>query len=186
MKNVSWLFVILTCAETSVWQFFVAILETPGQVHGIFHDHVQKVWSPKSNKWGWTVSCLTEFRIPAGTHLYWKRPRDMTLTQKKSIRHKTVFQITASPSARSRQLWRRTGNFFKDFPQFFVHDLRFKAGGLTTFLTEFWTLHKIRLLGTSPWGITKTRFSRRPNVNSEDIHNVLRTPYGLVPKTSTF
>ena len=52
----------------------------------------------------------------------------------------SVFQITASPSARSRQLWGRTGNFFKDFPQFNVYDLRFKAGGLTTFLTEFWTL----------------------------------------------
>ena len=51
-----------------------------------------------------------------------------------------VFQITASPSARSRQLWRRTGNFFQDFLQFYVYDLRFKAGGLTIFLTEFWTL----------------------------------------------
>ena len=51
-----------------------------------------------------------------------------------------MFQITASPSARSRQLWRRTGNFFQDLHQFYVYDLRFKAGGLTTFLTEFWTL----------------------------------------------
>ena len=51
-----------------------------------------------------------------------------------------VFQITASPSARSRQLWRRTGNFFKTFLQFYVYDLRFKAAGLTTFLVEFWTL----------------------------------------------
>ena len=51
-----------------------------------------------------------------------------------------VFQITASLPARSRQLWRRTRNFFKDFLQFYVYDLRFKAGGLTTFLTEFWTL----------------------------------------------
>ena len=51
-----------------------------------------------------------------------------------------VFQITASPPARSRQLWRRTRNFFKDFLQFYVYDLRFKAGGLTTFFTEFWTL----------------------------------------------
>ena len=32
------------------------------------------------------------------------------------------------------------GTFFKDFPQFNVYDLRFKAGRLTTFLTEFWTL----------------------------------------------
>ena len=52
----------------------------------------------------------------------------------------SVFQITASPSARSRQLWRRTGNFLEDFLQFYVYDLRFKAEGLTTFLTEFWTL----------------------------------------------
>ena len=52
----------------------------------------------------------------------------------------TVFQITASPSARSRQLWRRTGNFLKTFLQFYVYDLRFKAAGLTTFLIEFWTL----------------------------------------------
>ena len=51
-----------------------------------------------------------------------------------------VFQITASPSARSRQLWRRTGNFFKAFLQFYVYDLRFKAAGLTTFFIEFWTL----------------------------------------------
>ena len=33
------------------------------------------------------------------------------------------------------------GTFFKDFLQFYVYDLRFKAGGLTTFFTEFWTLH---------------------------------------------
>ena len=52
----------------------------------------------------------------------------------------TVFQITASPSARSRQLWRRTGNFFKTFLQFYVYDLRFKAAWLTTFFVEFWTL----------------------------------------------
>ena len=48
-----------------------------------------------------------------------------------------VFQITASPSARSRQLWRRTGNIFKTFLQYHVLDLRFKAAGLTTFLIEF-------------------------------------------------
>ena len=52
----------------------------------------------------------------------------------------SVFQITASPSARSRQLWRRTGNFLKTFLQFYVYDLRFKAAGLATFLVEFWTL----------------------------------------------
>ena len=49
----------------------------------------------------------------------------------------TVFQITASTSARSRQLWRRTGNFFKTFLQFYVYDLRFKAAGLTSFLLSF-------------------------------------------------
>ena len=37
--------------------------------------------------------------------------------------------------------------FFKTFPhvQFYAYALRFKASGLTTFLTEFWTL-----LGTDP------------------------------------
>ena len=53
---------------------------------------------------------------------------------------KPVFQITASPSARSRQLWRRTGHFFKIFLQFYVYDLSIKATGLTTFFVEFWTL----------------------------------------------
>ena len=52
----------------------------------------------------------------------------------------SVFQITASLSARSRQLWSRTRNFSYNFLQFYVYDVRFKAGGLTTFLTEFWTL----------------------------------------------
>ena len=38
---------------------------------------------------------------------------------------------TASPSARRGQFWRRTRNFFKTFLQFYVYDLRFRAGGLT-------------------------------------------------------
>ena len=63
----------------------------------------------------------------------------------------TVFQITASPSAWSRQLWGRTGNFFKTFLQFYVYDLRFKAAGLTTYLIEFWTLH----ICTRPQGVKK-------------------------------
>ena len=54
-----------------------------------------------------------------------------------------MFQITASPSARSRQFWRRTENFFWTFLQFYVYDLRFKTAGLTTFLIEFWTLHAL-------------------------------------------
>ena len=74
-----------------------------------------------------------------GQLLFWQRPNchwHMTeLTQREP-----VFQITASPSARTRQIWRRTGNFSKTFLQFYVYDLRFKAAGLTTFLTEFWTL----------------------------------------------
>ena len=37
-------------------------------------------------------------------------------------RANAVFQITASPSARSRQLWRRTRNFLKNFLQFYVYD----------------------------------------------------------------
>ena len=53
----------------------------------------------------------------------------------------TVFQIIASPSPRSRQLQRRTRNFFFKFLQFYVYDLKFKAGGLTTFLIEFYTLY---------------------------------------------
>ena len=32
------------------------------------------------------------------------------------------------------------GTFKENFLQFYVYDLKFKAGGLTTFLTEFWTL----------------------------------------------
>ena len=40
-----------------------------------------------------------------------------------------------------RQLWRRTGNLLLIFLQFYVYDLRFKAGGPTTFLTEFQTLY---------------------------------------------
>ena len=62
-----------------------------------------------------------------------------------------VFQITASPSARSRQLWRRTGNFLKTFLQFYVYDLRFKAAGLATFLVEFWTLNNV--IKYCGWGI---------------------------------
>ena len=45
-----------------------------------------------------------------------------------------------SPSTQSRRLWRRTGNFLYNFLQFYVYGLRLKAGGLTTFLIEFWTL----------------------------------------------
>ena len=52
----------------------------------------------------------------------------------------SMFQITASLSAWSRQLWRRTSNFLKNFLQSYVYDLRFKAEGLTTFFNEFWTL----------------------------------------------
>ena len=68
-----------------------------------------------------------------------------------------MFQITASPSARSRQLWRRTGNFFKTFLQFYVYDLRFKAAGLTTILIEFWTL-PLPLFGFIPWSFWLVRF----------------------------
>ena len=73
-----------------------------------------------------------------------------------------VFQITASPSARSRQLWKRTGNFFKTFLQFYVYDSRFKAAGLTTFLTEFWTLLLVKLISgecrRTPLMITQNYF----------------------------
>ena len=53
-----------------------------------------------------------------------------------------MFQIIASPSARSRQLWRRTENFLETFLQFRVYDLGFNATGLTTSLIELWTLAK--------------------------------------------
>ena len=59
-----------------------------------------------------------------------------------NARRQAVFQITASPCARSRQLWRRTSNFLKKILQLYVYDLWFKAEGLTTFLTEFWTLRQ--------------------------------------------
>ena len=52
----------------------------------------------------------------------------------------TVLEIPTGPSVRGRQLWRRTGNFLVIFLQFYVYDLKFKAWGPTTFLTEFQTL----------------------------------------------
>ena len=51
-----------------------------------------------------------------------------------------VLEIPTGPPVRGRQLWRRTGNFLLIFLQFYVYDLRFKAWGPTTFLTEFQTL----------------------------------------------
>ena len=48
-----------------------------------------------------------------------------------------VFQISACPSARRGQLWRRTVTFLKTFLQFYVYDLRFKLSGLTTFWLSF-------------------------------------------------
>ena len=56
-----------------------------------------------------------------------------------------VFQITASPSARSRQLWSRTVKFGKTYLQFYVYGLRFNTAGLTTLLIEFWTLFTVLL-----------------------------------------
>ena len=70
----------------------------------------------------------------------WRNKSWSTLVQVMAWCLTAVFQITASPSARSRQLWRRTGNFFKTFLQFYVYDLRFNAAGLTILLIEFWTL----------------------------------------------
>ena len=52
----------------------------------------------------------------------------------------TVLEIPTGPPVRGRQLWRRTGNFLLIFLWFYVYDLRFKAWGPTTFLTEFPTL----------------------------------------------
>ena len=51
-----------------------------------------------------------------------------------------VLEIPIGPPVRGRQLWRRTGNILLIFPQLYVYDLRFKAWGPTTFLTEFQTL----------------------------------------------
>ena len=75
-----------------------------------------------------------------------------------------MFQNIASPSARSRQLWRRTGNFFKTFLQFYVDDFRFKAAGLTTFSDEFWTL-------------TVYLTKKTPNL----VAKILATKFGFVP-----
>ena len=53
---------------------------------------------------------------------------------------RAVLEIPTGQPVRGRQLWRRAGNFLLIFLQFYVYDLRFKAWGLTTFLTEFQTL----------------------------------------------
>ena len=52
----------------------------------------------------------------------------------------TVLEIPTGPPVRGQQLWRRTGNFLLILLQFYDYDLRFKARGPTTFLTEFQTL----------------------------------------------
>ena len=49
-----------------------------------------------------------------------------------------VLEIPTGLPVRGWQLWRRT--LFVDFLQYYVYDLRFKAWGPTTFLTEFQTL----------------------------------------------
>ena len=51
-----------------------------------------------------------------------------------------VLEIPTGSPVRGRQLWTRTGNFLLIFLQFYAYDLRFKAWGPTTFLTEFQTL----------------------------------------------
>ena len=65
-----------------------------------------------------------------------KWQKDLSLTHCGLV---TVLEIPTGPPVQGRQLWRRTGNFFI-FLQFYVYDLRFKAWGPTTFLTEFQTL----------------------------------------------
>ena len=51
-----------------------------------------------------------------------------------------VLEIPTGPPVQDRQLWTRTRNFLLIFLQFYAYDLRFKAWGPTTFLTEFQTL----------------------------------------------
>ena len=51
-----------------------------------------------------------------------------------------VLGIPTGPSVQGRQLWRKNGNFLLIFLQFHVYDLRFKAWGPTTFLTEIQTV----------------------------------------------
>ena len=53
-----------------------------------------------------------------------------------------MLEILTGPPVRGQQLWRRTGNFLF-FLQVYVYDLRFKAWGPTTFLTEFQTLQPL-------------------------------------------
>ena len=89
--------------------------------------------------------------------------------------------MTASPSVRSRQLWRRSGNFLKTFLQLYVYDLRFKAAGLTTFWLEFWTLmgdmtRRTRLTGVE--GKSTGAFTPSPEVCSR---RQLMGPRGIWP-----
>ena len=51
--------------------------------------------------------------------------------------YQIVLEIPTGPPVRSRQLWRRTGNFLLIFLQFNVYDLRFKPWGPTTFWLSF-------------------------------------------------
>ena len=65
-----------------------------------------------------------------------------------------VLEIPTGPPVRGRQLW-RTGNFLLIFLQFYVYNLRFKAWGPRTFLTEFQTLIG-GLANDCRWLCTKT------------------------------
>ena len=64
-------------------------------------------------------------------------------------------------------IWRRTGKFWLIFLQFYVYDLRFKAWGPTTFLTEFQTL-LLALCEGNPL-VTGGFPSKRPMTLSFDI-----------------
>ena len=75
-----------------------------------------------------------------------------------------VLEIPTGPPVRGRQLWRRTGNFLLIFLQFYVYDLRFKAWGPTTFLTEFQTLPRcpINNIPALVWMMTRRQPGDKP------------------------
>ena len=75
-------------------------------------------------------------------------PGNVTCIQNRVKNHVTltyyplraVLAIPTGLLVRGQQLWGRTRNFLLIFLQFYVYDLRFKAWGPTTCLTEFQTL----------------------------------------------
>ena len=82
-----------------------------------------------------------EIEIPKRTWLTLRKPCHLQSPETEKSDMAAVLEIPTGPPVRGRQLWRRTGNFLLNFLWFYVYDLRFKAWGPTTFLTEFPTLY---------------------------------------------